>query len=94
MSQETQTTETDQRRTQPTTEEQATSITRSILRVALAIVGFLLLMFALGHAFGIDLLGMFAEFTQTWTGQWLIIAFVALVLIIIALTGWGATRRW
>lgn len=92
MSQETQTSESDPPTSEPSREKQATIITRSILRIALALVGFLLLLFALGQAFGLDILGMFAEFTQTWTGQWLLVAIFALALIIIALKGWGRTR--
>ncbi len=92
MSQEAQTTEADPPRTQPTREKQVTIITRGLLRIALALVGFLLLLFAIGQAFGLNLLGLFAEFTQTWTGQWLLVAAFALVLIIIALKGWGRTR--
>ena len=62
--------------------------TRSVLRMGLAIVGFILLIFAIGQAIGYDMLAQMEAFIQTQTGQWLIVAFFALLLIFIALWGW------
>ncbi|MFP8955115.1 hypothetical protein ACLI4Y_00155 [Natrialbaceae archaeon A-CW3] len=93
MAQDTSQAESDTRNTSQSPEAEATMITRSLLRIALALVGFILLLFALGQAFGLDLLGMFAEFTQTWTGQWLLVAVFALLLIVLSMRGWSRDRR-
>lgn len=59
----------------------------STLRVSLAIVGFVLLLFALGQAIGIDLLGFIVDALNTRMGRWLIVAFFAILLIAIAVRG-------
>ncbi len=92
MAQDTHQAESDTRNASQSPESEATMITRSLLRIALALVGFILLLFALGQAFGLDLLGMFAEFTQTWTGQWLLVAVFALLLIVLSMRGWSRQR--
>lgn len=61
-------------------------------RTALALVGLLLLLFALGQAFGLDLLGTFADAVTSQTGRWLVVALFA-VLIIVGAARWGVTRR-
>ena len=61
----------------------------STLRVALAVFGFVLLLFALGQAVGIDLLGMVVDALSTQMGRWLLVAFFALALILIAVRGFG-----
>lgn len=59
----------------------------STLRVSLAIVGFVLLLFALGQAIGIDLLGFIVDVLNTRMGRWLIVAFFAILLIALAVRG-------
>ena len=61
----------------------------STLRIALAVFGFILLLFALGQAVGIDLLGMVVDALSTQMGRWLLVAFFALALILIAVRGFG-----
>lgn len=54
--------------------------TSTVLQTAVAVVGLIAVLFALGMALGIDLLGMLAEALSTQTGQWLAIAFVILLI--------------
>lgn len=61
----------------------------STFRVGLALIGFVLLLFALGQIAGFDLLGLVVDALSTSTGRWLIVAIVALVLIVIAVRGFG-----
>ena len=63
----------------------------STLRIALAIVGFVVLLFALGQAAGVDLLGMVADALDTTIGRWLVVALFGLLLIALALRGFGDT---
>lgn len=78
---------------EPPAEEEAGSVfARGILRIGLGIFGFVLLLFALGRAFGLDLLGMVMDFLATQTGQWLAVAFFALLLIAVAAGGWRYRR--
>lgn len=65
----------------------------STLRVSLAVVGFVLLLFALGQAIGIDILGTIVDTLNTRMGRWLIVAFFALFLIGLAVRGFGRRRR-
>ncbi|WP_435360361.1 hypothetical protein [Haloarchaeobius sp. DFWS5] len=51
------------------------------VRFGVAMIGLVLLLFALGQAFGANLLGAFADALSTQTGQWLVVAFFALLLI-------------
>ena len=67
-------------------------LTHSFLRISLGLFGLLLLLFALGQAFGLDLLGILSEFLETQTGRWLVVAVFALVLVLFALRGWSYTR--
>jgi len=62
----------------------------STLRVVLAILGFVLLLFALGQAVGADLLGMVVQALNTQLGRWLIVALFALLLIALAIRGFGS----
>lgn len=57
------------------------------LRWGLGIAGFVLFLFAIGQAVGLDLLGMFAEALSTETGRWLLVAVFALFLIGVARRG-------
>ncbi|MDL5360894.1 hypothetical protein [Halalkalicoccus sp. NIPERK01] len=65
---------------------------RVIVRLGLVVLGTVLLLFALGRAFGLDLLGAVADFLATETGRWLAVAFLALVLISVAASGWRYRR--
>ncbi|WP_267643086.1 hypothetical protein [Haloarchaeobius amylolyticus] len=53
----------------------------TVVRFGLAAIGVVLLLFSLGQAFGVDLLGAFADALSTQTGQWLVVALFALFLI-------------
>jgi len=66
----------------------ADAVTASALRIAIGLLGLVLLLFALGRAFGVDLLGAVGSFFATPTGRWLGVALVALVLIAFAAGGW------
>lgn len=59
----------------------------STFRVALAIIGLVLLLFALGQAVGFDLLGLVADALSSRLGRWLAVAFFALILIVVAVRG-------
>lgn len=75
-----------------TREEEASAVfAASALRIGLALLGIVLLLFALGQAVGLDLLGWVADALSTRMGQWLVVAFFALLLIVVALRGVG---RW
>lgn len=83
----------DAQRDDPPAEGSATTFfARGIVRMGLVVSGTVLLLFALGQAFGLDLLGMVADFLATQTGQWLAVAFFALVLISVAASGWRSRR--
>lgn len=64
----------------------------SMLRMGLAVVGFLLLLAALGQLSGLDLIGMGAEAINTDVGRWVIVAVVAVGLIVAAVYGFGGIR--
>jgi hypothetical protein len=55
--------------------------------MVLAIVGLVVVLFAVGQIVGIDLLGLAAEALSSEIGQWLVIAAVGLVLIGLAQRG-------
>lgn len=83
----------DEQRTEPPAEESASAFfARGIVRMGLIVLGTVLLLFALGQAFGLDLLETVAELLATETGRWLAVAFFALVLISIAASGWRYRR--
>ncbi|WP_266076724.1 hypothetical protein [Haladaptatus caseinilyticus] len=63
------------------------------LMSGLAVIGFVLLLFALGQAVGFDLLGLFAEAVSSQTGRWLVVALFALLLIGVAERGLRGTLR-
>ena len=50
-------------------------------RWLLAIVGLLVVLFGVGQAFGVPLLDWVAEALSSQTGQWLVVAFVGLLII-------------
>lgn len=51
------------------------------VRIGLTAIGVVILIFALGQAFEFDLLGMFAEALSSQMGRWLVVAFLAILLI-------------
>ena len=57
------------------------------VRVRLALVGFVLFLFALGRPVGFDLLELFAEAVSSRTGRWLVVALFALLLVALAQRG-------
>lgn len=73
------------RRGPPSGEGLAAWFAASTLRIGLAVVGFIVVLYALGRAAGVDLLGLFADALGTEVGRWLAVALFGLVLIVIAL---------
>lgn len=73
-------------------EEAGAWFAASTFRVALALLGLVLLLFALGRAVGVDLLGLVVEGLQTQIGRWLAVAVFALAIIAIALRGFRGRR--
>ncbi|SDJ90529.1 hypothetical protein SAMN04515672_1776 [Natronorubrum texcoconense] len=61
-------------------------VVSTVMQTLVAIVGLVVVLFALGQAIGTDLLGMTAQALSTQTGQWLVIAVVAFI-------GMGAAMR-
>lgn len=57
---------------------------RATVRWAVVLVGFAVLLFALGQAFGVPLLGVIVDALATRTGRWLMVAFAALLVIVAA----------
>ncbi|QSW98338.1 hypothetical protein [Haloterrigena alkaliphila] len=51
----------------------------TVLQTVVAVVGLVVVLYALSRAFGVDLLGRTAAALATQTGQWIAIAVVALV---------------
>ena len=62
-------------------------------RIGITIVGFALLLFALGQAVGADLLGLAVDAVTSQTGRWLVVAAFALLLIVGAQRGLRRSRR-
>lgn len=62
----------------------------STIRIAVAILGVILLLFAVGQMVGIDLLGGLADALDTQIGRWLLVAVFAIFLIVVALRGFYA----
>jgi hypothetical protein len=56
------------------------------IRAGLTLVGIVLLLFALGQAVGLPLLELVTQALTSQTGQWLVVAFFAVLLI-------GAAQR-
>lgn len=54
------------------------------VRWTLVVVGFVLLLFALGQAFDTPFLGWIVDAAASETGRWLVVALVALGLIVLA----------
>lgn len=60
----------------------------SAARLGLVFIGLVLLLFALGQAVGLNLLGLVADALTSQLGRWLAVAFFAVLLIAIA-ARWG-----
>lgn len=58
--------------------------TASLVRTLITLFGLILLVFAVGQALGVNLLGPIVEFLTTETGLWLVVALFALMLIVAA----------
>ena len=65
----------------------ADAVTASVIRIAVGLVGIVIVLFALGRASGVDLLGAVGEFLATPTGRWIGVAFVGLLLVALAVGG-------
>lgn len=65
----------------------------STLRLGLAVVGFIVLVFALGRAAGVDIFGALADALGTEVGRWLAVALFGLLLIVISLYSFD-TPSW
>lgn len=63
---------------------------KSTLRIALTVIGLVIILFALGQAVGFDLLGVVVDFLGSTTGRWLVVAFFGLLLIVAALRGFDS----
>lgn len=73
---------------QPATEEITEKFTFTFLRLGVAIIGLVLLVFALGEIVGVDMFSVFGNILSSRVGQWLIVAIFGLGLII------AASKRW
>jgi len=62
-------------------EESTELLAGTAVRLGLTVIGVVLLLFALGQAVGLPFLAMTAEALSTQTGQWLAVAFFAVLLI-------------
>jgi hypothetical protein len=66
-------------------------IAASTLRLALALVGMVILLFGLGMAVGVDFLVMAADVLNSVLGRWLLVALVGLVILFVAMRGFTDT---
>lgn len=62
-------------------------VAESALRIALTLVGLVLLVYALGRAVGVDLLAIVVDALLSPVGRWIVVAFFALLLIVVAQRG-------
>lgn len=62
-------------------------IATSTLRVGLGAIGVIVLLFAIGEAINVNLLGLVVGALTTPVGQWLLVAGFGLALIVIAVFG-------
>lgn len=63
------------------------AIAASTVRLGLAILGIVLVLFAVGQALGFDALAIFGEAFNTREARWMIVAFFGLVLLVVSLRG-------
>lgn len=64
-------------------------VTETFLRTAVAVLGLLLLLFALGQIAGFDTIGALADLLSTEVVQWTLVAVFALLLIVVASKNWN-----
>lgn len=76
-----------QQQQQSTTSRATDWFANTAVRAGLTFIGLVLLLFALGQAVGLPLLDMVASAVSSQTGQWLVIAFFAILLIAAAQKG-------
>lgn len=62
------------------------------VRWGIGVVGVVHVLFALGQAVGLGLLGMFGEALGSRTGRWLVVAVFGLFLVAVARRGIGTLR--
>lgn len=65
----------------------------STFRIGLAILGLVLLLIGLGRAVGVNLLQLMVDALNTRIGRWLAVALFGLLLISVALRGFGTRPR-
>ena len=70
-------------------EEPVEEIASTTLRIGLLILGAVLLLFATGQAVGIDVLALLSDALDTREARWLTVAFFGLILIAVAMRGFG-----
>ena len=63
--------------------------TETFLRAAVAILGLLLLLVALGQIAGVDMIGALGDLLATEVFQWVLVAVFALLLIVAASKSWN-----
>jgi hypothetical protein len=64
----------------------------SALQIGLALVGFFLLLAALGQLSGLDLIGMGIDAINTTAGRWIVVGVVVIALIVAAVNGFDGDR--
>lgn len=67
-------------------------IASTAIQTSIALVGLVVMLFAVGRAVGVDFLGMIGEALATHTGQWLAIALIALIVVVAALRAMSLRR--
>ncbi|MHB9287795.1 hypothetical protein ACKVMT_12250 [Halobacteriales archaeon Cl-PHB] len=77
----------DERDRRDATTDNSARFASTAVWLTLIIVGLFLTIFALGRAFGLDLFALFEEALQTEMGQYLLLALVGILLIIVAQRG-------
>lgn len=66
---------------------------QSVLRLGLGLVGVVILLVAVGELVGLNLLSWVVEALSTPAGWWIAVGVVALVLILVAVRGFGVATR-
>jgi hypothetical protein len=61
----------------------------STLRIVLAVVGLVVLLFGLGMAMGIDILGAIVTVLETEVARWLLVALFGLFILFVAVRGFN-----
>lgn len=69
------------------TEEAVEFIAASSVRILLLILGSLLLLYSVGQIVGFDAMAMLSDALATREARWTIVAFFALILILVSLHG-------